>query len=135
VRITREPGEINWGDAGRSGFEPGPFRIFEVSGTRMLSVGIPGARPSRASLGGTAAELEVGGIERPGEAAGLPPALVPFYQLPGQLGYWQPELWRDAGVLSRELFFEPCLANVHRESSFQGKAKQSSRVSGCGRQT
>jgi len=78
----------------------------------------------------------MGGIERPGEAAGLAPALVPFYQLLGQLGYRKPDLRRDAGVLSREFFFEPCLANIHRESSLSlENSKQPSRVSGYRRQT
>src|SRR4051794_26100573 len=120
---------VTW-TPGPSGFQPRPFRIFGFLPLRVPSVGGAGARPPGAWLGGAAAELEVGGIERPGEAPRFPPALVPFYQLPGQLGHRNPDLRRDAGVLNRKFFFESCLANVHRELSSSGnKPMQSSRVS------
>src|SRR4051794_24452114 len=105
---------------GRSGFDPRPFRIPGLLALEVLPVGSSRSRPSPAPVAGAAAELEVGWIEGPGEAACLPSVLVPFYQLPGQFRHWNPDLRRDAGVLSGEFFFESCLANVHRELSSSG---------------
>jgi len=79
-----------------------------------------GAGAARALLARTAAKLEVGWIKGPGKSACHPPASVAFHQPMGQLGRRYPNLWRDAGVLSRKLFFESCLANVHRELSSSG---------------
>src|SRR3954469_2510342 len=121
------------GKRARSGFER-PVSLLELRG--ILPVGSSGARPSRAPIACAAPELEVGGIEGAGEAACLPPVLVPFYQFPGQFSHGDPDLQGDAGILSREFFFEPCLANVHRELSSSGNERmQPSRVSGGGRQT
>ena len=136
VRITRDPREINWGDAGRSGFEPGPFRVSQLVPLGMFSVCSSGAGPARAPLARAAAKLEVGWIKGPGEAACFAPAPVPFHQLTGQLSHRYPDLRGDAGVLSRKFFFESCLANVHRELSSSGNnPMEQSRVSGYRRQT
>jgi len=93
----------------------------------MFPVCGSGAGAARALLARTAAKLEVGWIKGPGKSACLPPASVPFHQLMGQLGRRYPDLWRDAGVLSRKFFFESCLANVHRELS-SSRNNQSSRA-------
>src|SRR4029079_11852405 len=75
------------------------------SAASLLQLGIRAARPSRSGTKTVAAapKLEVGRIERPGEAPLLAAGVHPLDQFGRELRHRHPHAWRDARILPRVL--------------------------------